>query len=359
MRLARHLDRRRFDPQIWTCIDGIGPRSRAALGPAGVRVASLGMRGFGDLRGLARLVRLMRRESVDLIHARLQRAGFYARLAAPLAGRPIVLVNVVNMYGHHFESQHGRLKAAPLLAAERATRGLVDRWVANSAAAAADLVSAIGIERQSIAVVPNAVDAEPFVAAAARRAAARAALGLDADTVVVGSVNRLVPLKRVSLLIDAVARIQGANIHLLLVGDGPERHALEAQSRALSVPVTFTGHRHDVPELLSAMDIFAFASSSEGQPNAVLEAMAAGLPVVAASLPAFEGVIADGVHGVVVEASAEQMADALRSLAVDPAARARLGAAAKREVESRFSTRAMVEAYEHIYADALGARHTA
>lgn len=358
MRLARHLDRRRFDPQIWTCVDGIGPRSRAALEPAGVRVASLGMRGFGDLRGLARLVRLMRRERVDLIHARLQRAGFYARLAAPLAGRPIVLVNVVNMYEHHFESQHGRLKAAPLLAAERATRGLVDRWVANSAAVAADLASAIGIERQSIAVVPNAVDAEPL-AAAARRAAARAALGLDADTVVVGSVNRLVPLKRVSLLIDAVARIQGANIHLLLVGDGPERHALEAQARSLSVPVTFTGHRHDVPELLSAMDIFAFASSSEGQPNAVLEAMAAGLPVVAASLPAFEGVIADGVHGVIVEVSVESMADALRSLAVDPAARARLGAAAKREVESRFSTRAMVEAYEHIYADALGARHTA
>lgn len=353
--LAERLDRRRFAPHFMTLTPPT-PGDSDQLDRLGVPHASINMTGPFDMRGVWQMAGLLRRWRIDLVHARLQRAGFYARLAALMAGRPPVLVNVVNMYGTHFRFQHGAVLGRPLLGAERATAGLVDRWVANSRAVAADLQEVAHIPGDKVSVVHNAVDTAAFDGISCETAdETRRSLGIGRDEAVVGSVSRLVPLKRIELLIDAMAllRPQSRPAVLLVVGDGPCRPALEAQARRLGLRVVFAGDRSDVPRLLSIMDVLAFSSSTEGQPNAVLEAMAARVPVVAARIPGIDEVIVDHVTGLIVEAQPQAFAEALAALLDDPSRRAALGAAGRARAEERFSPELMVTSFDTIYTSML------
>ena len=355
--LARGLDRRRFAPHFITAVRP-GPTGRAALESLDIPVASLDTRGAVDVRGIWRLARLLRQWRIDLVHAKLQRAAFYARTAAPLAGRPVVLTNVTNMYSDHFTSQHGAPLGRALLAVDRATRSLVDVWVANSAAAAADVAHTLGVPGQRIPVVPNAIDADHFVRSGAVRAQVRAALGVDSASWVIGCVARLVPLKQIDLLIDAASAVR-AHVReavLLIVGDGPARQQLTAYAAASGVRAIFTGERSDVADLLAACDVFAFPSSSEGQPNVVLEAMAAGLPIVVPAIPGIDELVEPDVSALVVAPGAAPLAEALTRLHRNPSEAAALGEAARLRVEQRFSPARVVAAFERIYLDAAAGR---
>jgi glycosyltransferase involved in cell wall biosynthesis len=356
--LAERLDRRRFVPHVVTAVT---PRAggRALLRALdGVPVASLDTGGPLDVRGIWRLAALLRRWRIDVVHARLQRAAFYARLAAPLARRPAVVVNVANMYSHHFPAQHGPALGAVLLSVERATRALVDVWVANSRAAADDFARVMRLPPQRVEVVPNAVDAGRFLAPPGARSRLRAELRIAGDAFVVGCVARLVGLKQIDLLVQAAAAAVPAvpGLTLLIVGDGPARAGLIRTAREAGVPAVFPGERSDVPELLAAMDVFAFPSASEGQPNVVLEAMAASLPVVAANIPGMDELIESGVSGVLVAPRQQPMTEALVRLAHDPAGAARLGAAARARTLERFAPGAVVARFEDVYARAARGR---
>jgi glycosyltransferase involved in cell wall biosynthesis len=176
---------------------------------------------------------------------------------------------------------------------------------------------------------------------------------------VIGWVGRLVPIKGLPVLIEALALLPPAlgNARLLLVGDGSERARLEALAQRLGVAdrVELAGHVDDPAALYPRMSLFALPSLHEGVPLALLEAMAAGVPCVAAAVGGIPEMAGDhGAIRLVESRAAADWADAFRSVLTDPAAAARLGAAGRERVAERYSLDAVVDAYLALYREALG-----
>ncbi|MFI6515348.1 glycosyltransferase [Spirillospora sp. NPDC050679] len=250
----------------------------------GIPVHRIGMKGNTDLAALPALVRLIRRGRYDVVHTHLYRACVFGRVAARLAGVRRVIATEHSLGDGHIE---GRATTGAVRRLYRATERLGTTTVAVSATVE-DRLSAWGVPRSRMVMIPNCVDAAAFAYRPDRRAAARRRLGIGERDFVVGTVGRLVPTKRVEVLIDAMALTSAAK--LLIVGDGPLAASLEryaARSPAAS-RIIFAGEAGDVAQELSAMDVFATASVQETFGLSVLEALANGLPVLYSVCPALE-----------------------------------------------------------------------
>lgn len=265
----------------------------------GVRVTHLGMAGNRDLRAVGRLARLVRRGKYDLVHTHLYRACVYGRVAARLAG---VRAGVTTEHS----LGHAEIEGRPLTSATRAlylgTERLGSATVAVSPTVAGRL-RRWGVPEERIHVVPNGIDAPAFRFDARSRHSTRARLGLAPDAFVVGGVGRLVPGKRFDVLVRAVAALPG--VRLVLAGEGPELAALRALAEHLGAAdrVRFlgacgaSGPGPDVPALLGAVDVFVSASREESFGLAVVEALAAGLPVLRHACPALDDLPAELAPG--------------------------------------------------------------
>ncbi len=188
------------------------------------------------------------------------------------------------------------------------------------------------------------------------RDAVRAELGLAPDRLVVGCVARLVPQKGLPDLVAAAARIGAAEPRaaFVVVGDGPQRASVEAAARRCDARVCFTGERSDVADLLAAVDVFALASRWEGTPIAVLEAMSAGLPIVATAVGGVPGIVVDGETGVLVPPGApDALAAQLLALLRDPGRARRLGDAARARALARHRIVALCDGVSGIYREVL------
>lgn len=185
---------------------------------------------------------------------------------------------------------------------------------------------------------------------------ARRELGLPADAHVVGSVTRLSAQKRIDRMLDAVARVPEA--HLVLAGTGELEDELRDRAASLGIDdrVHFLGYRGDVERVLAALDVFALTSQREGMANAMLEAMAVGLPVLSTPVSgAAEALGPDAAGreaGVIAPPEPDAYALALRDLLADPERRVRLGDEARRRAATRFSYSAMVDAWEAVLGGA-------
>ncbi|MER7563469.1 glycosyltransferase [Streptomyces sp. NPDC097941] len=260
----------------------------------GVRVTHLGMAGNRDLAALPRLVRLIRRGRYDLVHTHLYRACVYGRLAARLAGVRAVVATEHSLGDSQMEGR--RLTSgvrALYLASERLGRSTV-----AVSPTVADRLKRWGVPAPRIEVVPNGIDLDRFRFDPERRLRTRQRLGLPETAYVVGGIGRLTAAKRFDVLIHALAQLP-ADYWLLLVGGGPEEHVLRRTAQAAGVAdrVLFTGERPsvpdgssgpDLPSLTSAMDVLASACPEEAFGLAVVEGLAAGLPVCYAACPAVE-----------------------------------------------------------------------
>ncbi|MEV1009335.1 glycosyltransferase [Streptomyces sp. NPDC049881] len=287
-----------------------GPVARD-LRADGIRVTHLGMRGNRDMSALPRLTRLIRDGRYDIVHTHLYRACVYGRLAARLAG-----VRAVVATEHSLGER--RIEGRPLTQGTRAlylaSERLGSATVAVSAAVAGRL-RAWGVPPGRIHVVPNGIEAARFHYDPAARAAVRERLGVPPETVVVAGVGRLVPGKGFATLVRALAALP-PDAWLVLAGDGPEREALLALARRLGVAdrMVVTGEWPDVPGLLSAADVFVSPSTEETFGLAVLEALAAGLPVLHVSCPAVDELPRQEAPGARrVGAGAAELARALRT----------------------------------------------
>jgi glycosyltransferase involved in cell wall biosynthesis len=245
----------------------------------GMTVHELGMRGNRDLAALPRLVRLIRDGRYDLVHCHLYRACVYGRVAARLAGVRAVLATEHSLQPGVLE---GRRTSAAVRRLYLATERLGRLTIAVSEATARQL-RAWDVPDERIRVVPNGIDPAAYRV----DPVPRASLGLPDDAFVIGAVGRLVPGKRFDVLVDALALLP-PEARLLIVGAGPEHHALLAQARARGVAerLVLTGERDDVPALLGTMDVLAAPSAGETFGLVLVEGLAAGLPVLWSSGPA-------------------------------------------------------------------------
>ena len=228
-----------------------------------------------------------------------------------------------------------------------------DAFIANSCELHEEIVTA-GFPERKVVHIPNGVDLNRFYPdPTARAVEARGRLGLPPGILLVFT-GRLDPQKGLHTLIDAMHSpyIAASNAHLLLLGDGPQRSELERVVRrdSLADRVLFRGVVEDVAPYLRACDIFAFPSRGEGMPNALLEAMASGLPCVASAIGGCTDVLVDRRTGLLVSpGNVAAFREALEMLIRSPEARERLGATARQDAASRFGLERMVERYEACY----------
>ncbi|MFC8147627.1 glycosyltransferase [Streptomyces paradoxus] len=266
------------------------------LAADGVRVTHLGMGGNRDLAALPRLVRLIRAGGYDLVHTHLYRACVYGRFAARVAGVRAVVATEHSLGDSQME---GRSLTAGVRGLYLASERLGSATVAVSPTVA-ERLKRWGVPAPRIEVVPNGIDLDHFRFETERRERTRRHFGLPEDAWVVGGIGRLTAGKRFDVLVRALALLPD-ECRLLLVGSGPEEHALRrtAGEAGVAERVVFTGERPyvgdgsrgpDLPSLTSAMDLLASPSTEEAFGLAAVEALAAGLPVLYASCPAIEDV---------------------------------------------------------------------
>ncbi|MEI6634084.1 MAG: glycosyltransferase [Chlamydiota bacterium] len=305
--------------------------------------------GIGYLASTARFL-LRERRRYEIIHCH----GMYIHTAAAvLAAKALNKRVVVKIAcGGAFGDIAGmrRLKGARVLLAI-STRA--DRFVAVSRETG-DELRAIGVREALIAAIPNFVDTGAFrPARAAEKAALRRALGLPPSGAIVASVGRLSPQKELACLLDAWARLgDDRGAALVVVGDGASRAELECMAGELGIAarVRFLGPRRDVAGILRACDSFVLHSLSEGMPNALLEAMACGLPCAAANVGGVKDLVRDGENGLLVEPSnPEALAEALKAILDDGERAGRMGAAARETVERQCAANRIVIRYLELY----------
>jgi glycosyltransferase involved in cell wall biosynthesis len=339
--LIRRLDPRRFAVHV-ACFDTRGAwYSRVAQVAASV--AAFPIDGFARPRTFAQLLRFAgwcRTHRIAVLQTCDLYANVFGLAGAALAGVP---VRVGSRRELNPDKTPGQIRL------QRFAYRFATRVVANSPSAAAVLESE-GVPPGKISLIPNGVDVDAH-APPAQRPQIRELI----------TVANLRVEKSHETLIAAAAALAPRHPHLRcsIVGAGSRLRELQALARARGVErvVQFCGHREDVPALLAAADLFVLPSRSEACPNGAIEAMAAGLPVVASAVGGLRDLVDHGRTGLLVPpCNPEALASAVEALIADPVRAHRLGAAARAEVEARYSFDRMVRAFEDLYEHELRAR---
>ncbi len=300
----------------------------------------------------AALRRIVRERQIDIVHAHEYKTDLLGLLLA--RAEPVVALATAHGWTGH--STREKILYYP-----------VDRWLLRryprvitvSDQIRSQLV-APGRDNPRITTILNGIDHTIFRRQPERVAAARAAFGFAPTDIVLGSVGRLEPQKRFDLLLEAAHTLRQSEprLKVLIAGDGSLKQALLNQRDRLGLAdvCLLPGHRKDVIETLHAMDVFIQSSDYEGTPNAVLEAMAVELPIVATTAGGTDQLIADGVHGLLVgPGNTAALVAATAQVLADGAAAARRVRAARARVEHELSFERRMQAVERIYDELAGA----
>ncbi|MFZ1058821.1 MAG: glycosyltransferase [Candidatus Rokuibacteriota bacterium] len=345
----RHLDRTRFEPAV-ACLFGPNPLAKD-LRCLGIPVHELGLSGPLALpRGIRRLRRLIQKERFEIVHTHLYYANVAGRVAA--WGRARVVTTLHNADYTYEDTGTLLFRGKKLL--DRFTGKLINEaLLAVSDEVRRDFERQLGFG--GIQVIPNYMDVETFQARLERvdRQTIRREWGLGERDVVVLHVGRLHPQKGQDILIDAFARARQEvpQLVLFLVGEGRLREALEEKTRAagLAAAVRFKSALRDVTPYYKVADVFVFPSRYEAFGIALLEAMAAGLPVVASKTGGIPELATEEAALLVPVGDVHGLAKALISLATDPTRRNCLGAAARARARA-FDVRLQLPRLEELYA---------
>lgn len=310
-----------------------------------------------DAVALARLVALMRRGRFHIVHTHTTKAGLVGRIAARLAGVPIV---IHTPHGHAFHDYLSRGWSEALK--------VVERWLARWTNAIICLTPGERDDHLRFGVAPadkfeiihSGVDLSRYAGAKVEAETKRRELNLPSSGPLVGCVARLVPVKGVQYLLEAAPMIRALvpEATVVFVGDGPLRPEMERRAADLSLNggVAFLGLRDDVADLMPLFAVVVLPSLNEGMGRAAVEAMAAGRPVVGTRVSGIQDVIAHEVSGLLVPpADAREIAGAVARLLREPALGIRLTTTARAELH-QYSVEAMMGRIERLYASLARAR---
>jgi len=333
-------------PMAVCCLDDEGAWARE-LTSCGVPVTALRRKsGFRPSLGRA-IARAAKQHEATVLHCHHYSPFVYGCLARVAYGA-----------GHVIFTEHGRLDDEPPSWKRRVANRVLRRLPEAVFAVSDDLrrhMIAAGFSPAVVKVIYNGIDIGPLPDRTAR-ARVRGILGVGEEVLVVGTVARLDVVKDLGALVRATAALsREMPVALVVVGEGAERPLLENLAAELSVAsqVRFLGHRDDARDLLAGCDVYANTSVSEGISLTILEAMAAGLPVVATAVGGTPEIL-DATCGRLVPArDPNSVVAAVRALALAPAVRQSLGLAARQRVETRFTLDRMVGEYRDAYCKAV------
>jgi glycosyltransferase involved in cell wall biosynthesis len=347
--LVRCLPRSEFDVVIGAPRDGTYFERFQALG---LRVVEFPSRRLG-LRHLLLAARLIRELDIAIVHTHGKGPGLYGRLAAWWAGAPAIHT----FHGIHYEN-YPRIGQWLYLMLERQLSRLSRTIINVSASQSAEGLGLRLFTAEQNAVVVNGIAPEEMTRATSEPPVRREALGFGTDDVVLGCVGRFDPVKRLEVLLGAVQRLLGRlpRVTLVLVGTGREETRIRQLTLELGLQdrVTFTGFLENAARVYPALDLYVSASRKEGLPLSLLEAMCAGLAVVATDVAGHRDVVVHGKTGLLVPPDdSAALANAVASLVSDPARRRAMGEAGRRRAFEEFGIGLMVDATAAIYRRAV------
>jgi glycosyltransferase involved in cell wall biosynthesis len=352
LRTAERLDASRFDISV-VCLQEGGPLLERYEN-RGIPVLTLPLRRLHGLTALRQGVRFARhlvRHRIDIVHSHDVYNNIFATAWARLARTPVVIAS---------RRWWDDVPRAALRVVNRRAYRFADCVITNSRTVADLLVRDDHVRADRVAVIANFVDDSTFAPATVDNAL-RTELGVPVGSLVVGCVAGLRPVKDHETLIAAIARLRSSwpSLRLVLIGDGPTRPALERLAQCLGVRhiVHFAGWRPNEPNLHGLFDVSVLCSLSEAFPNSIVEAMAAGRPVVATRVGGVVDAVADGETGLLVPPrQPAALAAAIEQLLTQPERRRAMGAAAARRARAQYHARLVLPSLESLYERLLSAR---
>jgi len=343
------FDASSYSTEIWCLedLDVVGEELRAA----GRSVINLQKCRRRDLPLFFRLAALIRQNHVDILHCHDELSWFYGTIGARFGGLKRIVLTV---HGRRFDIS-GRHKL------EQSILGSMSAAVVCvSSSIRQEMIEEVGISPSKAIVIPNGTPIRPVHTPEGMRQQARQGLRISDSAIVIGSIGRLDPVKNLDLLLEASAAVMGRipNIEIVLAGEGPSKEKLlqKAVRLGISDKVHFLGLRKDVPDLLSAIDIYTCTSDREGISLSILEAMAAERAIIATAVGGNLELIYSGKTGLLIDRGDRQaLADAITTLAGSTESRKQLGRQAAQAVETNFSVERMLLDYDRLYHSLISA----
>lgn len=335
---------------VLALVDHPTPVHAEDLRRAGIDVRTLGLSSRWDPRAFVRAERIVAEACPDVLHTHLKHADIVGGVVARRLGLPQVsTLHVIE------DGARGVARGKRWLASRLRTR-IAARTIMVSAAQREWYVSAFRADPSSLVTLPNGVVPGPPLDPS-ERAALRATLGADEDTVLAANVSIMRPGKGHVDLLEAMAELPASSpVRLVLIGDGPLRADLEQRARtdaALMDRVLFAGYRTDITTLIQAADVIVHPSYADALPTALIHALAAGLPVIAYDVGGIPEIVGADAGVLLPVGSVSELASTMGRLASDPAARARMGSAGRVRFADRFDARGWAESLVRLYDEVL------
>ncbi len=353
--LAQRLDPERFETKLVTGLEGPAEGSMrdwaVSQGVMPVVIPELGreIQPLADQKVLLKLYRLFRQEKPDVVHTHTAKAGFVGRLAARLAGVPVV---VHTFHGHVFHGYFSPAKTRLFIGIEQVMARLSDRIITISPLQCQEIIQFGIASPEKIVIIPLGFDLDEFFECDRLRGRLRREFGLGEAVKLVGIVARLTGIKNHRLFLEAAAQVRRRDpgVHFVVVGDGELRLELEQQAAGLGLAssVHFVGWRDDLPAVYADLDVVALTSHNEGTPTTLIEAQAAACPVVATAVGGVADIVGNGRTGYLVPpGDAALFAETvLKTLQGDTRTMGQAGRAAMR---AGFTTQRLIDDMEKLY----------
>jgi glycosyltransferase involved in cell wall biosynthesis len=303
----------------------------------------------GDVMALLKLVRLLWRERPLIVHTHTAKAGFLGRLAAWLCGVPLI---VHTFHGHVFRGYFGRRKTALFLTLERLLARITDQVLTVNEQQREELLGYRVAPADKIQALHLGLDLEELATRPGDPALMRAKWGVPLEAPLVGIVARLVAIKGHELFLDAAALMhrRRPEVRFVLVGDGERRRELEKYARRAGVAAVFAGWESDLRSVYAALDAVCLTSHNEGSPVALIEALAAGKPVISTAVGGVVDLIEDGVNGLLVrDRSPAAFASCIDWVLDEPAEAQAMGQRGRASVYPEYDVSRLVRDVEALY----------
>ncbi len=312
-----------------------------------------------DIIALWKIYMLMRREKPDIVHTHTAKAGVLGRTAAILAGIP---VRIHTFHGHIFEGYFNNFSVGVFLFIERFLAFFTKYIVVVSDAQREEICQRYRVAPpEKVRVVPLGLELERLLKCESHGGRIKEELSIPDDTILIGIIGRLAPVKNHKMFLEAAKELlsdlkNNFKVKFLIVGDGQEKARLEKYADNLGIGgnVVFYGWREDMVEVYSDLDIVVLTSLNEGTPVALIEALAAGTPVVSTDVGGVKDVVVDGVNGFLVgSGDAQALSKRLLDLVYDQKKRSVFGAEGREMVREKFSQHRLVKDIIKLYKEAV------